>query len=348
MKTTKNQKLLFLAVLLLVLSVGLLGCSSNKQSGPDQSQKNQKDEAAGYPNKQIEVVVPFAAGGGADMVARTVSEALSKKWNVPIVVNNKPGGAAVPGARYALKEASPDGYTVLLEVHTSSSMMIGAFKNPPLTLADRKYAGRIILDPFVFAVKSDAPWKDFKEYTNWVKSNPAELVYGTVGPGGPSRYAVYDWLQQNGVDPEKAKMVVTTGGSDSMTKLAGGHINLAVHTVAESYALAEAGKIKVLAVLADKRSPFLPNVPTAKELGIVKDVNVKWWAAIALPSATPDPILKKWESALAELVKDPDFKAKANKLNLNIDHLNSADTTEFVKKEAEFYTNFAEKIGMRK
>lgn len=342
-KTKRN--LVFLVLTLFLLSMGLLGCSSDKGAATVQ---NKKDEAAGYPMKQIEIVVPFAAGGGADMVARIVGESLSKKWNVPIVVNNKPGGAAVPGARYALKEASPDGYTVLMEVHTSSSMMIGAFKEPPLTLKDRKYAGRVILDPFVFAVKSDAPWKDFKEYTEWVKGNPTELVYGTVGPGGPSRYAVYDWLEKNGIDPDKAKMVVTTGGSDSITKLAGGHINLAVHTVAESYAMAEAGKIKVLAVLSDQRSPFLPNIPTAKEQGIIKDVNVKWWSAVAMPSATPDPIVKKWDLALAELAKDPDFIAKTKKMGLNIDYLNSADTTAFVQKEAEFYTNFAEKMGMRK
>lgn len=344
MKKVRFSILLVAAVL--VLSVSLVGCSSNKPAATGQD--NKKDETAGYPNKQIEIVVPFAAGGGADMVARTVAESLSKKWNVPIVVNNKPGGAAVPGARYALKEAAADGYTVLLEVHTSSSMMIGAFKDPPLTLNDRKYAGRVVQDPFVFAVKSDAPWKDFKEYTNWVKSNTPELTYGSVGPGGPSRYAAYDWMQQNGIDPAKAKMVVTTGGSDSMTKLAGGHINLAIHTVAESYALAEAGKIKVLAVLADQRSPFMPNVPTAKEQGVIKDVNVKWWAAIALPSGTSDSIVKKWESALTELVKDADFKAKADKLHLNLDFLNSADTTQFVKKEADFYINFSEKIGMRK
>jgi len=346
----KNRRVKFvfaLVVVVLALSLVMAGCSGSKPANKEEP-KQQQQAKSDYPNKQIEIVVPFSAGGSADMLARATADVLSKKWNVPIIVNNKPGGAAVPGTRYALKEAQPDGYTVLMDVHTSSSMMIGAFANPPVALADRKYAGRIIVDPFVFAVKSDAPWKDFKEFTEWVKANPTELIYGTVGPGGPSRYAVCDWLQQNGVDPAKAKMVVTEGGSDSMTKLAGGHINLAVHTVAESYALAEAGKVKVLAVLADQRSPFMPNVPTAKEQGVIKDINVRWWGAIALPSGVPDTVLKKWESAVADLVKDPDFMAKAKNLHMNIDYLNSVDTTDFVQKEAAFYTDFATKLGMRK
>jgi tripartite-type tricarboxylate transporter receptor subunit TctC len=116
-----------------------------------------------YPAKPIELVVPFVAGGGGDIVARIVADYVGKKWAQPVLVVNKPGGGGVPGARYALKEARPDGYTALVDVHTTSSMLVGAWNTPPLTLADRKYAGRIIVDPMVFAVKADAPWRDLHE-----------------------------------------------------------------------------------------------------------------------------------------------------------------------------------------
>lgn len=333
-------KHIILLILVLLLSLGTVACSSGK-SAP-------ASKEAAYPAKQIELVVPYTAGGGTDMVARATADVLSKKWNVPIIVTNKPGGATVPGVNYALKEAKADGYTVLMDAHTSSSMMVGAFKNPPITLADRKFVGRIILDPFAFAVKADAPWKDLKEFSNWAKSNPEKLMYGTVGPSGPSRYVVSEWLSTIGVDPAKAKMVVTDGGSDSLTKLAGGHINLAVHTVAESYALAEAGKIKILGVLSDKRSPYMPNVPTVKEQGVMDQVNAKYWVGISLPTGAPDTIVKKWEAALADLSKDPDFQAKIKNQHMTVDVLNSADTTAFIKKEAEFYTDMATKLGMRK
>ena len=303
---------------------------------------------AQYPEKPIEIVVPFVAGGGTDLVARLLADYMGKKWSQPILVVNKPGGGGVPGARAALKEARPDGYTVLIDIHTTSSMLIGAQKSPPLTLADRKYAARIVRDPMVFAVKADAPWKTFREFSEWVKTHPGELVWSSVGPAGPSRYAAFDWMTQIGVDPTKTKMVITPGAADSMTKLAGGHVVLAIHSVAEAQAMREAGKIKVLAVLSPSRLKALPDVPTAEEEGVIKGVRVQWWAAVAFPAVTPEAITKKWEAALADMAKDPQFLASAQRLTLNVDYLNAAETRAFVEKEIAGYTEMATAIGIRR
>jgi tripartite-type tricarboxylate transporter receptor subunit TctC len=303
---------------------------------------------AEYPEKPIEIVVPFTAGGGTDLVARLVADYLGRKWSQPLLVVNKAGGGGIPGARAALKESRPDGYTVLMDIHTLSSMHIGAFKTPQLTLADRKYAGRIVRDPMVFAVKADAPWKTFKEFSDWVKQNPGELVWSSVGPSGPSRYTAFDWLTQIGVDPTRTKMVITPGASDSMQKLAGGHVVLAIHSVAEADAMLKAGKIKLLAVLSPQRLSSLPDVATAEEQGVMKGVKVQWWAAAAFPAGTPDAIVKKWESALAEMTKDPKFLDGAARINMNIDFLPAAETAAFVEREVAGYTDMAEKIGIRR
>lgn len=303
---------------------------------------------AEYPEKPIELVVPFSAGGGTDLISRLVADYMSKKWGQPIIVANKPGGGGVPGARAALKDGRPDGYTLLMDIHTTSSMLIGASKNPPLTLDDRKYAGRIVRDPMVFAVKADAPWKSFKELSDFVKANPGELVWSSVGPAGPSRYTAYDWFSQIGVDPEKTKMVITPGASDSMTKLAGGHVMLAIHSVAEANAMLQAGKIRLLAVLSPTRIAALPAVPTAEEQGVMKGVRVQWWAALAFPAGTPDSIVKKWEGALAAMAKDPEFLKAAERINMNIDFLPSDKTRAFIEKEVEGYTDMAAKIGIRR
>ena len=303
---------------------------------------------AEYLEKPVEIVVPFVPGGGTDLIARLVADYLGKKWHQPFLVVNKPGGGGVPGARAALKDARPDGYTVLMDIHTTSSMLIGAQKTPPLTLADRKYAARIVRDPMVFAVKADAPWKTFKEFSEWVKAHPDELIWSSVGPAGPSRYTAYDWMTQIGVDPTKTKMVITQGAADSMTKLAGGHVQLAIHSVAEANAMREGGKIKLLAVLSPSRLKALPEVPTAEEQGVMKGVRVQWWAAAAFPAATPDAIVKKWESALAEMAKDPQFLAGAQRINMNIDYLNAAETRAFVEKEVAGYTEMATGIGIRR
>ena len=304
--------------------------------------------AQDYPTKPIEIVVPFVPGGGTDLIARLVADYMGKKWAQPILVVNKPGGGGMIGARAALKDSRPDGYTVLMDIHTTSSMHIGAWKTPQLTLADRKYAARIVRDPMVFAVKTDAPWKSFKELSDWVKAHPDELIWSSVGPSGPSRYTAFDWLIQIGVDPTKTRMVITEGAADSFTKLAGGHVVLAIQSVAEAHALTTAGKIRLLAVLSPSRVKYLPNVPTAEEQGVMKGTRVQWWAAVAFPSATPDPIVKKWESAIAEMVKDPAFLAGTDRNNMNIDFLNAADTRAFVQKEVESYTDMAGKIGLRR
>jgi tripartite-type tricarboxylate transporter receptor subunit TctC len=304
--------------------------------------------AQSYPTRPVEIVVPFVPGGGTDLIARATADYLGKKWGQPLLVVNKPGGGGVIGARYALKEAKPDGYTVLMDIHTTAPMMIGAWKTPPLSLADRKWAGRIVLDPMVFAVKTDAPWKDFKEFSAWVKANPDQLVWSSVGPAGPSRYTAFDWFTQIGVDATKTKMVITDGAADSMTKLAGGHVALAIHSVAEAKAMVEAGKIRLLAVLAPKRIRYIPEVPTAEEQGVMKGVSVSWWAGISMPPAVPDAILKQWEGAIAEMTKAPAFVAVTDRLWMNLDPLSAAEMKAFVERQAAYYTEMAGKIGIRK
>ena len=301
-----------------------------------------------YPAKPVEIVVPFVAGGGTDLVGRLMADYMGKKWGKPMLVVNKPGGGGIVGARAALKEGRPDGYTVLMDIHTLSSMHIGAWKTPQLTLADRKFAGRIVRDPMVFAVKADAPWKGFREFSDWVKANPDQLVWSTVGPSGPSRYTAYDWFTQIGVDATKTKMVITEGAADSMAKLAGGHVALAIHSVAEAQAMVQAGKIRLLAVLSPSRIKFIPAVPTAEEQGVMKGVRVQWWAGVSFPAGTPDSIVKKWEAALAEMVKDPHFLAGAERLSMNIDYLSGEQTRAFVEKEVAGYTEMATQIGIRR
>ncbi len=301
-----------------------------------------------YPTKPVEIVVPFVAGGGTDLIGRLMADYMGKKWGKPMLVVNKPGGGGIVGARAALKEGRPDGYTVLMDIHTLSSMHIGAWKTPQLTLADRKFAARIVRDPMVFAVKADAPWKSFREFSDWVKANPGDLVWSTVGPSGPSRYTAYDWFTQIGVDGAKTKMVITEGAADSMAKLAGGHVALAIHSVAEAQAMVQAGKIRLLAVLSPSRIKYIKDVPTAEEQGVMKGVRVQWWAGVSFPAGTPDPIVKKWEGAIAEMVKDPQFLAGAERIGMNIDYLSGEQTRAFVEKEVAGYTDMATQIGIRR
>jgi len=300
-----------------------------------------------YPTRQMQLVVAGGAGGGTDVVARAFAQFVSKKLGQQILVVNKPGGGTVVGTHYALKEAKPDGYSFHTDTHACSSMMIAGMLTPPATLEDRVFIARVIVDSMVFAVKADAPWKTFRELTEWVKAHPKELTYGAGGPAGTSAYGVNDWLSNVGVNPLDARLVMSDSGMDSMVKVAGGHTTLACNTVAEAYTLAQAGKVRVLAVASDKRSPFMPDVPTVAENGL-PPVRVSWWAGISAPRGTPQYAVDKWAKALEEVSKDPAFLRQVQNLHYTVSYLGPAEFKDFVYKETEHYTQIATKVGVRK
>ncbi len=300
-----------------------------------------------YPTRGIEIVVGAAAGGGTDLCARVVAEFAAKKFGQPVMVVNKPGGGGVIGTAYVLKQSKADGYTVLPDIHTYSSMLVGGMVNPPVLLEDRIFIARFVVDPLAYAVKADGPWKNFREFGAWVKANPEKLSWASVGPAGLSSFGIQDWLAAIGADHSQTRMVPTQGATDSLTKLAGGHVVLACHTVAECYTLHKAEKIRILAVQSEERSKFLPDVPTALEEG-VKGLSVKWWMGISLRKGTPDFIVKKWENLMEEMVKDPEVKKKVEVIHSEIQYLNSKEFKNFVYQETKYYTEMAKRIGIRK
>ena len=301
-----------------------------------------------YPTRQIELIAPVAPGGALDTIMRAVAEYATKKFGSPVIVVNKPGGGAVPGIHYALKEAKPDGYTLLADGGQGTSMMVAAMLNPPIKLEDRVFLGRINVDPTAFAVRTDAPWKNLKELSDWVKAHPKELTWGSTGPFGASAFGTGEWLTAIGVNPFDTRMVTSMGWGETSPRLLGGHIMLACQTVAEFWALTKAGKIRTLAVLDDKRSPFLPDVPTAAEAGTPGLRGVKWWAGISVAVGFPQYAFDKCAKLIEEMCNDPVFKKKMEDLHYNVAYLDPAATKEMLYKEAEFYIKLAPKIGVRK
>ena len=300
-----------------------------------------------YPTRNIEYIVPTLAGGGTDLSSRAMAEFASKKFGQAILPVNKPGGGTAVGLAYAMKQAKADGYTVFAETPTSSSMMVAGMVTPPVLLEDRVFVGRMIIDPMAYAVKVDAPWKTFRELSAWAKANPDKLTWASLGPTSLSAFAIQDWLAAIGADESKTRMVPSAGAVDSMTKVAGGHVVLASHSVAECLTLHQAGKVRILAIQSDKRSKYIPDVPTAIEEG-VKGLSVKYWTGVGIRRGTPEPILKKWEKVLGEVGNDPEFKKKVENFHMEVDFLNTANFQKLVSDEAKFYTDLAKRIGIRK
>jgi tripartite-type tricarboxylate transporter receptor subunit TctC len=329
---------------LLLLTVFLTGCSANSNTATIEEKEKKTNS---YPERQIELVVPFAAGGGVDLAARAVADYLSKEWAQSIVVSNKVGGGGIVGAQYALKEAKTDGYTILVNNNSSTTMYEAGNSNPTIRIEDNKFVSRVAEGTLAYAVKADAPWNDLKELTEWVKENPEKLKWASVGPAGFSAFGVAEWLESVGVDYKKTNLVSSEGASDSAAKVAGGHVDLAVHTIGELYPLAEAGKIKILAVQSSERSPLFPDVPTVEEQGF-KGLTVKWWTGLSFAPGTPDEIIEKWDQAVEKMENDEVFIKQLEKIKLEPAYLNSVDFTKEVQNETEVYTKLAEKTGIRK
>lgn len=310
-------------------------------------QSVQGETAAAYPTRQIEYIVPYSAGGGVDLVARATADYLSKEWGQPIVVVNKAGGGGAVGAEFALKQAKNDGYTALAVNVSNTTMLAAGMKNPPIQNEDQIYTARIGKGTLAFAVKADAPWQDFAAFSQWVKENPEELTWTSVGPAGFSAFGVAQWLDAIGADFSKTRMIVTKGASDSVPKVAGSHAVLAVHTVGEIMPMLAAGKVKILAVAGEERSPFLTDVPTAQEQGI-DGLTVFWWTGVSFAKGTPDAVIQKWEEGIAKMTSDPAYLQKLGEIQVEPAYADRQQFTQDTEKETGAYTELATKKGIRK
>ncbi|MDQ0219511.1 tripartite tricarboxylate transporter substrate binding protein [Peribacillus cavernae] len=337
----KKKALFGLLSGVLSVSIVLSGCSStNSASG-----KQNKDP--GYPTKQIEVIVPFAAGGGTDLTARAMSEYLSEEWGKSVVVVNKPGAGGATGTQEVLKQGSKDGYSVLVQSVSAVSALYAGNTNLPFSVEDQQFLAKMTGEPLAYVVSADAPFKNINELNEWVKKNPDKFTFASNGPTAIGTFGTIQWMDSIGADFSKARLVATNGSGDALPKVAGGHITLAVQGVSEVSNLTKAGKLKILGIAAPERSPFFPDVPTMEEQG-VKDIDVSLWYGASAPAGTPDYVVKKWETTINKMVKDPKFLEKLDSINVRPDYMNADDFTKSVEEETKDYTEIAKEKGLVK
>ncbi|WP_166240112.1 tripartite tricarboxylate transporter substrate binding protein [Paenibacillus turpanensis] len=337
-------------VLIASFLVGCGGAGSQSTSPSDKSSgttTNQVKQGIKYPTKPIEIVVPFAAGGGTDLSARAVADYLSQQWGQSITVVNKPGASGALATDAVLKQAKNDGYTALIHNVSSTTALMGGKSDLTFTSDDFEFAAQVVEDPLAFVVKNDAPWKDLNEFAEWVKANPGELTFTSSGPTAIATFSLVEFLDSVGGDYSKARMITTKGAADAMPKIAGGHAILAIQGVSEVSTMVKSGKVKMLAVSSDERSPYFPDVPTVSEQGLTA-LKAKWWSGVSFPKGTPPQIVAMWEEALAAAANDAAFQEKLKAISAEGAYLNAADFGQLVKDETALYTKIATDKGLRK
>jgi putative tricarboxylic transport membrane protein len=315
-----------------LLVVGLLGSPASAQPS--------------YPTRPIEIIVGYAPGGGADVAARLIAAHASRKWGQAVNVVNMPGASGITGALRALS-ARPDGYTLLLEPHATASMLFAVESDVPFKMDGKTPIALITLDPVIYTVKADSPWKTLADVAAGARANPKAFRYGIAGVSGVAAFSVSQFLFSAGVPLADTSKVVFTGGAPALTALAGGHVDFAGQQWSESAGLISGAKIRALAVVNSTRLPGLPDVPTAKEAGF-PDLDVVGWQGLAGPPKLPAAIVARWVALVEEASKDPAFIEQAQRVSKVIAFKGPDAFWQFQQDELKKYLPLATRMGIRK
>jgi tripartite-type tricarboxylate transporter receptor subunit TctC len=261
--------------------------------------------AQDYPNRAISLIVPFAAGGPTDTVARMIGQVMSKSLGQQVVVENYGGAGGTIGAARAA-QAKPDGYSIFLHHigHATSHTLYR--KLPYKTIEDFEPIGLVTDVPMTLVAKKDFPAKDLKELVDYVQKNKDKVSLGNAGIGAASHLC--GMLFMSAIKTELTT-VPYRGTGPAMNDLVAGQIDLMCDQTTNTTGQIQAGAIKVYGVTSPQRIPSLPNVPTMAEDGL-PGMEVAIWHGLYAPAKTPKPIIEKLSKALQDALKDENVKAR--------------------------------------
>ena len=262
--------------------------------------------AQGYPDKPIKIVVPYAAGGGGDILARMFADRLKDRLNQPVIVENKPGAGTLIGSEFVAK-APADGYTLLL---TTNSLLIAPILNasaakfdPVKDLAPVAPIGSIAI---MLVANPSLPANNAAELVSYLKKNPGKVSFASAGAGGITHLSGELFKMRTGVDMVH---VPYKGAAPALTDLMGGHTQMVMTSLPSAMTSVQAGRLKALAVGSEKRTSFMPEIPTIAESGVPGYMAEFWWG-LAAPAKTPNDIINRLATELTKALQSADLKQK--------------------------------------
>ncbi len=264
---------------------------------------------AEWPEKSIEFVIPFGAGGGADIEGRLVAKEMSKVLGKPVVPINKPGGGGAITYTY-VKNAKPDGYTVAW--NSTSILTTTNIGNVPFDYKALDHIGQVEHQPVPFVVKKSARWNSLKEFMDECKAKPKTLKIAFAGFGSATHLMSVALTNQAGCQA----IMLPVKGPQRIGKVLSGEADATVHIFIAPLKLVKAGKMKMLALSSGTRNKAVPNVPTAKELGYKMEFDL--FRGLSVPKGTPAAVKAKLESAMIAAANSASFKKRAAKLKFTL------------------------------
>ena len=314
----KFKKTLFAGIAAIVGASTLLG--SNIASA-------QKD----WPTKSIQLVVPFAAGGPTDTIARLIAVPMGQSLGQTVVVENVPGaGGTIASTKVA--RAAPDGYTIYIHHMgmATANALYDKLPYDPMTSFD--YIGQVADVPMVLLGKKDLPANNFKELEAYIKANGSKVTMANAGPGAVSQLCGLLFQSRLGV---KLTNIPYKGTGPALTDLLGGQVDLLCDQTTQTIPYIKDGRVKAFGTTTMKRLPAIANIPTLNEQGL-KGFEVKVWHGVYAPKGTPQPVLDKINAALKKALNTPDVKKRLDDANIDIvpmDKVSAKGLKDHLEKE---------------
>ena len=292
-----------------------------------------------YPSKPIHLIVPMAAGGGTDRVARALAETLKNYLPQPVLVENLPGAGSVVGMS-KLHTSKPDGYTLgVVSGYLITTSLEGMAKFPA---TDFTLIARASADTFTFSVPAESKYKTLKEMIDASKAEPDKITLANAGTGALTHLASVALNQNAG---SKFRLVPFVGGAPELTALLGGHIDAGVFSMSEVLGHSQpGGKVRNLAVFSDRKTPKLPETPPLLELGI-KGIPEGPWQGIAAPKGLPEDIRNILIEATRKATNDPYWKDFIEKFGYADRFLPGKEFEAFYKNDIQMLEGLLKSIG---
>ncbi len=297
--------------------------------------------AAAWPEKSVNVIVPFPAGGSTDMIARAMAQHMGEKLGQPFVVDNRPGATGTIGAT-AVKRAAPDGYTLLVASLGPFVIAPHLVKNIPYdAVKDFDYISLPVQAPNVLVASPAQKARTVADVIAALKAQPGKISFASSGNGSSDHLSAELFWQQSGTS---GLHIPYKGGAPAINDLLGGQVDFSFQNVNAVLPHIRAGKLRAIAVTGDKRSPVLPDVPTLAEAG-VKGAEIYSWQGLAAPRGLPAEVKKKLADAAIQAISEPALKKRLTEQGMEI----VANTPEeFAAFQAREYARWKTLIETRR
>jgi tripartite-type tricarboxylate transporter receptor subunit TctC len=295
-----------------------------------------------YPSKPIRFIVPYAAGGNADIMARIIGQRLSEATGQPVVIDNRPGANSIIGTEMVVR-AAPDGYTGLIVAsgHAVNPSLVQ--KLPYDTLKDLAPVTLVGSTPLLVAAHATLPANNVKELIALAKAHPGELNYASSGNGSPANLAGALLNVMAGIT---LVHVPYKGTAQATTDVMSGQVQLAFPSMTSTLPYVKAGKLKALAMTGLQRSPLAPDLPTVSESG-VPGYQASIWNGLLLPAATPKSIVAKLNAEVVKVLKAPETQARYASMGADVLHGSPAEFDAFIRAEMKKWDKVIRDAGIR-